>query len=82
MTTTQKRETLDQRLSIIRRDGLICGLGGCPIGDWPETRQALARLRDDLPDRDRRDYTLHELVEALYRVDCAGRYRWREEASR
>lgn len=85
MTTTKTkktRETLKQRLAIIRRDGLVCGLGGCPVGGWPETQQALARLRDDIPARDQRNYLLSELVDALYRVDSAGRYRWREGASR
>lgn len=77
-----KRETLHQRLAIIRRDGLRCGLGGCPLGGWPETRQALLRLEDDLPRREHRDYTIWQLVDSLYVVNDAGRYEWREEASR
>lgn len=78
----RKIETLNQRLAIIRRDGLRCGLGGCPLGGWPETRQALLRLEDDLPRREHRDYTIWQLVDSLYEVDHAGRYRRREEASR
>ena len=78
----RKIETLNQRLAIIRRDGLRCGLDGCPVGGWPETRQAILRLADDLPRRDRRDYTLWQLVESLYAVNDADRYEWREEASR
>lgn len=77
-----KRETLHQRLAIIRRDGLRCGLDGCPVGGWPETQQALLRLADDIPRREHRDYDTYQLVDALYVVDHAGRYRRREEASR
>ena len=77
-----KRETLNQRLAIIRRDGIGCGLDGCPVGGWPETRQALLRLSDDLPRREHRNYDLYQLVDALYVVNDADRYEWREEASR
>lgn len=73
-----KRETLKQRLAIIRREGIRCGLDGCPVGGWPETRQAMLRLADELPRRDERDYDIRQLVAALYWVNDADRYEWRE----
>ena len=75
--TSLRRESLRRRLSIIRRDGLACGLDGLPAGGWPETQQALARLREDLPHTDLRSYLVRDLVAALYTVDHAGRYQRR-----
>lgn len=80
----RKLETLAERLAIFRRNGLPCGnvLEGCPEGGWAETRQAIMRLRDEIPRPDCRDYTIWQLIAALYDVDSADRYRRREEASR
>ena len=74
----RRRESLKQRLRIIERDGLNCGLDGCPVGGWPETERAKRNLLDVLPSREERTYTLGELIEALYTVDHAERYRVRE----
>jgi hypothetical protein len=74
------RESLRQRLAIVRRDGLRCGLDGCPVGGWGETEQALRQLAEELPLRQLRAYTVHDLVQALYYVDQADRYRWRDNA--
>jgi hypothetical protein len=78
MTT---KETLRQRLAIIKREGITCGLDGCPVGGWAETAQAISRLQDDLPGRWGRSYTVHQLIDAVYVVDGAGRYRIRAEVS-
>jgi hypothetical protein len=50
-------------------------LSGCPEGGWAETAQAMRRIRDELPLRSERDYTLDEFVSAAYIVDSADRYR-------
>lgn len=73
---SNRRETLLGRMAIIRRDGLNCGLSGCPVGNWPETAQAMRRLSDELPHRHARAYTIEQLVAACYIVDAAGRYQW------
>lgn len=49
-------------------------LDGCPIGSWPETEQARRQIRDDLPARSCRRYTVDQFVDAAYRVDAADRY--------
>ena len=74
-----RKETLRQAVHLARsgRRAVRCGLTGCPVGGWPETAQAMRRLADELP-RERR-YTVAQLVDALYCVDFAGRYCWREE---
>jgi hypothetical protein len=72
-----KRETLKQAVARIRRRGLRCGLDGCPEGSWPETRQALLRLQDELPPPAARTYTFWDVVEALYVVDHNDRWRVR-----
>ena len=78
-TKTARRESLRQRLTIIARTGLRCGLAGCPVGGWGETDQAMRRLEEDLPRRSERTYSLADVVSALYYVDHADRYRVREE---
>jgi hypothetical protein len=72
-----RRESLRRRLSIIARDGLSIGLDGCPVGGWPETQQAMQRLCDELPHRSERTYSVSDVVDALYTVDHADRYRIR-----
>jgi hypothetical protein len=76
----RRRETLQRRMAIIARDGLRCGLAGCPVGGWGETRQAVARLRDELPDRSDRSYTVWDVIAVCYRLSHSGRYQWRGEA--
>lgn len=58
----------DHTLSRIRR----CGLDGCPQGGWPETAQAIRRIDDEIP----RGVGVGDVIDALYRVDHAGRYRY------
>jgi len=78
MTTKTKRESLKTRLAIIRRaGGPRCGLDGCPVGGWGETQQALRQLAEDLPLKSERTYSVQQVVDALYDVDSAGRYRVR-----
>lgn len=79
MTTIKKtrRESLRTRLAKIARDGVNCGLDGCPVGGWAETRQAIARLVDDLPFPAERNYTVHQIIDALYTIDHADRYQIR-----
>lgn len=50
-------------------------LDGCPVGYWGETQQAMSRIYEQLPERDERDYSIHDLIGRLYAVDHAGRYR-------
>jgi hypothetical protein len=57
-----------------------CGLDGCPVGGWPETEQAIRRLADELPAA--RSYSTSALIDAVYLVDHAGRYRTRTEDKR
>jgi hypothetical protein len=76
--TKSRRESLRDRLRIIERDGLLGGLGGLPVGDWPETRQAKSRMIDGLPNRCDRTYTIGDLIDALYIETASGRYARRE----
>jgi len=46
-----------------------CGLDGCPEGDWGETVQAMGRIREELPFRDERLFTLYEVIDAMYTVN-------------
>lgn len=55
-----------------------CGLDGCPTGGWPETRQAIRRMEEELPFATQRTYTVYDLIGALYTIDHAtGRYKYR-----
>jgi hypothetical protein len=76
-----RRESLKQALKIIAtgRRNSVWALVGCPDGGWGETMQAWRRVGDDLPHRTERSYTVVQLVEALYVLDHADRYRPREE---
>lgn len=75
-TTRTRRTTLRDALRSQRLVAAIhrCGLAGCPEGGWPETQQAMRRIADELPLRDTRAYRVHDVVDALYAIDHAGRY--------
>ncbi len=73
------RQSLRQTVSLVRSGRLrVDGLAGCPVGGWAETAQAMRRIEDELPHRSQRSYTLAQIVDALYAVDHADRYRPRE----
>lgn len=75
-----RKQTLQQALRLERAGQLKiaeCGLAGCPAGGWAETQQAMRRIADELPRSDERSYSVHDLVDALYSVDHADRYRYR-----
>ena len=73
---THRRESLHQRLRLIRSGrASASGLEGCPVGGWPETQQGMRSIREDIPVRAARTYTIHQLVDAIYTVDASGRYR-------
>lgn len=59
------------------QDVFRCGIDGCPVGGWPETEQAMSRLCDVLPHLSERTYLAAQLVDRLYTVDHADRYRLR-----
>jgi hypothetical protein len=46
-------------------------LEGKPTGNWPETQEAIAQLRDFLP----KGVDTFEWIDAMYTVNEAGRYR-------
>lgn len=71
-----RREPLAARVRKIRggAPGPWWDLTGCPAGGWSETSQAIARIRDALPLSVARAYSIWQLIDALYRVDHAGRY--------
>lgn len=76
------KQSLKQAVKLVRTGkGLHgvtrCGLDGCPVGGWPETQQALHCMVDELPHREERSYTVHDLIAELYDVDHADRYRYR-----
>ena len=80
--TTTKKQTLAQAVALVRtsrglHDVTRCGLGGCPVGGWPETEQAIGRIEEALPLRSERSYTVDNIIGALYEIDHAGRYRYR-----
>jgi hypothetical protein len=52
-------------------------LDGCPPGGWPETEQAWCRVRDELPLRRDRSYTIDHFVDAVYSISESERYRVR-----
>ena len=58
--------------------GCITQLSGKPVGGWPDTQQELRQIRDELPVRSMRAYTVDEFVSAAYIIDSADRYRTRE----
>lgn len=58
----------------------INSLAGKPFGSWPETAEAERQVRNELPFRNQRSYTVHQFIEAAYFLDKADRYRTREHA--
>lgn len=50
----------------LRRAALA--LDGLPDGGWPETQQAYGYIREELPFRHDRAYTLDEFIEAAYEL--------------
>lgn len=78
MTRRQSLATALKSQTVIRA-AKACGLAGCPVGGWPETQQAMRRLEDALPGHWARSYEPAEIVDALFDVDAADRYRLRGE---
>lgn len=82
-----KQQTLKQALylaasgksqSLRRAAGALEGL---PDGAWPETRQGMSWIHDELPPRTERAYTVAEFVAAAYEVDpITERYRGRPDS--
>jgi hypothetical protein len=79
-----RKQSLKQAIRIIDAGGmgdvLRCGLDGCPEGGWPETKQAILRMCEELPPRSERSYTVYDIIEVFYYVDHADRYRLRDAA--
>ena len=63
-------KTLEQAIIAVEKGRLKPQLGGLPVGDWPETRQAIRELKSELPPlgrgKDCRNYAVSELIDALY----------------
>lgn len=79
------KQSLKQALRLTRIPGTDMAraahaLDGCPVGGWGETDQAYRRIREYLPRRSERDYSLDEFVDAAYTIDHADRYRPRDQA--
>ena len=78
-----KLQTLDQAVHLAKSgkskslSSAACSLLGKPVGGWPETQQAMRELRDELPLRSQREYTVQQFVDAVYITDSADRYRSR-----
>jgi hypothetical protein len=49
-------------------------LSGCPEGGWGETVQAVANIRDELPLRSLRSYSVDQFIAAIYYLDHADRF--------
>ena len=47
---------------------------GCPVGGWGQTAQARLQVREELPLRSQRDYTLDEFIAAAYTTNSTDRY--------
>jgi hypothetical protein len=80
MTTPTKKPrkvSMSRALSWCGVQQALGGLDGCPVGGWGETDQAMRRLREELPSRQDRDWTLGDLVASEMEEDSTGRWRWR-----
>jgi len=82
MTTTPKKRkprkvSMSDALSWRGVQQGLNGLDGCPVGGWGETDQAMRRLREELPFRQDRDWTLGDLVAREMVEDSTGRWRRR-----
>ena len=83
MTTPTKKPRKPRKISMnaaLKWRGVqqaLNGLDGCPVGGWGETDQAMRRIREELPFRQDRDWTLGDLVAREMEEDATGRWRWR-----
>lgn len=70
-----KKETLKSALNIFRSGRGYCrsGLAGLPVAD-ARADQAIAQLKNDLPLREFRAYSVSQFIDAAYTVDPQGRY--------
>jgi hypothetical protein len=55
-------------------------LDGKPAGGWPETDAARRDIRDQLPVRLLRCYTIDHFISAVYELDSSDRYRTRTQS--
>jgi len=81
-TTRDRRQTLRTAVRHARKEGhplcrAINGLVGCPVGGWGETDQAMRQVREELPFRAERRYTLGDLIAAVVEEGLDGRYQRR-----
>jgi hypothetical protein len=77
------KQTLKQALHLVDTGKMrVTSLVGLPAGGWGDTQQALRQLREDLPLRSERSYTIDEFVSARYELDHADRYRVRAPVPR
>jgi hypothetical protein len=81
-TTRDCRQTLRTAVRHARKEGhplctAINGLVGCPVGGWGETDQAMRAVREELPSRAERRYTLGDLIAAVVEEGLDGRYQRR-----
>jgi hypothetical protein len=78
---SEKPQSLAEAVELVRAGASrsLCRaagyLVGCPVGGWPETVQARRQLRDELPLRCLRSYTLDDFIKKVYVVDQSDRYR-------
>lgn len=68
------KESLRARLKKLQKKPMPDFLTGCPVGGWPETRQAMLQISEHLPRRDERTYTLAEFIDATHGVIASDRY--------
>ena len=81
-TTRDRRQTLRTAVRHARQEGhplcrAINGMVGLPVGGWGETDQAMRAVREELPFRGERRYTLGEIISAVLEEAPNGRYRRR-----
>lgn len=56
-------------------DRALNSLHGCPVGAWGETEQAKRAIAAELPPLGLRRYHVFALIDALFVIDAADRYR-------
>jgi hypothetical protein len=81
-TTRDRRQTLRTAVRHARTEGhplcrAVNGLVGCPVGGWGETSQAMGRVREELPHRTERRYTVFDLIGRVLEEGPSGRYQRR-----
>jgi hypothetical protein len=69
-----KKQTLAAAGRVPAISNALAGLIGKPFGGWGETAQAMGRLREELPWRDERNYTVWQLIDHYLDRDHADRY--------